>query len=222
MAVADHAGLALEQSQRDDAAAAGAQAQELRLAAMMLLAEALDLRDPSTARHARMVGRYARETAVALGLEPSRVERVHAAGVLHDLGKLAIADAILHKPGPLTDAEWDEMRRHPEVGAQILEHGGMHDIADWVRAHHERIDGCGYPAGLGGSEISLEARILAVADAYEAMVADRPYRGRMSAELAREELMRCSGSQFDPVVVRAFLEALDGQITDEEQLERVA
>jgi diguanylate cyclase (GGDEF)-like protein len=221
MAVADHAGLALEQSQRDDDAA-GAQAQELRLAAMMLLAEALDLRDPSTARHARMVGRYARETAVALGLEPSHVERVHAAGVLHDLGKLAIADAILHKPGPLTDAEWDEMRRHPEVGAQILEHGGMHDIADWVRAHHERIDGCGYPAGLGGSEISLEARILAVADAYEAMVADRPYRGRMSAELAREDLMRCSGSQFDPVVVRAFLEALDGQITDEEQLERVA
>jgi HD-GYP domain-containing protein (c-di-GMP phosphodiesterase class II) len=136
--------------------------------------------------------------------------------VLHDLGKLGIADAILHKPGPLDEAEWREMRRHPEVGARILEHAGMRDIAVWVKAHHERIDGRGYPDGLTGAEISLEARILAVADAYEAMVADRPYRAGMTSDLACAELLRCAGSQFDPDVVGAFLRALEGEHRDAE------
>ena len=174
----------------------------------MLLAETLDLRDPSTALHSTTVGQFARDTALALGLAPGHVMRVHAAGVLHDLGKLGIADAILHKPGPLDDSEWREMRRHPEVGARILEHAGMHDIASWVRAHHERVDGQGYPAGLPGSRISLEARILAVADAYEAMTTDRPYRSGMGSELARAELRRCAGTQFDTRVVDAFLSAI--------------
>ena len=220
MAVADHAGLALEQAQREGES--GGQSQELRLAALMLLAETLDMRDPGTAKHARMVGRFARDTALALGLEPGRVERIYAAGVLHDLGKLGIADAILHKPGPLTEEEWKEMRRHPGVGAQILEHGGMFDIADWVRAHHERFDGEGYPERLSGLAISLEARILAVADAYEAMVADRPYRAGMRPEEARAELRRCAGSQFDPEVVEAFLAALDGDSASAGELARVA
>jgi HD-GYP domain-containing protein (c-di-GMP phosphodiesterase class II) len=174
---------------------------------MLLLAEALDMRDPSTARHSYTVGRYARATAVALGLVADRVDRVHAAGVLHDLGKVGISDAILHKPGALTEAEWVEMKRHPGIGAQILSHAGMLDIAEWVGAHHERIDGQGYPDGLRGDEISLEARILAVADAYEAMIAERCYRPAMSEEAARAELLRCSGTQFDPVVVSAFLAA---------------
>src|SRR6202007_3294290 len=113
----------------------------------------MDRPDPTTARHSRTVGAYAERTAEALGLAPDRVERIYAAGVLHDLGKLGIADAILHKPGPLTEEEWREMRRHPGVGAQILEHGGMFDIADWVRAHHERLDGRGYPERLSGSAI---------------------------------------------------------------------
>jgi diguanylate cyclase (GGDEF)-like protein len=205
VAVADHAGLALEHSMHDGAAA---EQREPRLAAMLLLAEALDMRDPSTARHSYTVGRYARATAIALGLPPERVDRIHAAGVLHDLGKVGIGDAILHKPGPLTDSEWVEMKRHPGIGAQILRHAGMADIAAWVGAHHERIDGGGYPSGLTGSEISLEARILAVADAYEAMIADRPYRDGMPEEDARAELMRCAGTQFDPQVVAAFLKAM--------------
>ena len=216
MAVADHAGLALEQVQRDGEAARG-ESPELRLAAMMLLAETLDMPDPSTAQHSRTVGRYARQTAVQLGLAGHRVERIHAAGVLHDLGKLGIADGILHKPGPLTDGEWREMRRHPEMGAQILDHAGMPDIAAWVRAHHERIDGYGYPHGLSGASISLEARILAVADAYEAMIAMRSYRPSMSPQDARVELLRCSGTQFDPMVVEAFVRALDA---GDEQAER--
>lgn len=215
MAVVDHAGLALEQCQRD-AETSRQQSHELRLAAVLLLAETLDMRDPSTARHARTVGRFASETAAALGLPDERVERIQAAGVLHDLGKLGIADAILHKPGPLTDEEWREMRRHPEVGARILEHAGLRDIARWVGQHHERIDGQGYPLGLAGEEISLEARILAVADAYEAMISDRPYRTGMSVEDARGELLRCRGTQFDQRVVEAFL----GTLPDMGKLER--
>ncbi len=211
MAVADHAGLALEQAQwaSDETDAVREQSHELRLAAAMLLAETLDLRDAGTAAHSRTVGAYARKTAKALGLTPERVERIHAAGVLHDLGKLGIADAILYKPGALDDAEWKEIMRHPEIGARILEHAGMWDIAPWVRAHHERIDGRGYPMGLAGDEIPLEARILAVADAYEAMIADRPYRAGMPAAQACAELRRCAGGQFDPVIVDALLRALD-------------
>jgi diguanylate cyclase (GGDEF)-like protein len=214
MAVADHAGLALEQAQRHGPRAEPGT--EVRLTAMLLLAEALDLRDTSTAQHSQTVGRYAREIALALGLPADRVERIHAAGVLHDLGKVGIADAILHKPTRLTEAEWKEMKRHPGIGAQILRHAGMHDLADWVGAHHERLDGLGYPSGLLATEIPLEARILAVADAYEAMVADRCYRPGMSGAEARTELVRCAGTQFDPAVVNAFLSGAPGLEVGEE------
>jgi HD-GYP domain-containing protein (c-di-GMP phosphodiesterase class II) len=191
--------------------AARQQSHELRLAAVLLLAETLDMRDPSTARHARTVGRFASRTAKALGLCSERVERIQAAGILHDLGKLGIADAILHKPGPLDEDEWREIRRHPDVGARILEHAGMHDIAVWVGQHHERMDGGGYPLGLPGDEICLEARILSVADAYEAMIVDRPYRKGMPDDEARAELIRCAGSQFDLQVVEAFLSTLEDE-----------
>jgi diguanylate cyclase (GGDEF)-like protein len=210
MSVADHAALGLEQIRRGAAttAAVREQSDELRIAAVMLLAETLDLRDPGTARHSRTVGAFARQTALALGLTDERVDRIHAAGVLHDLGKLGIADAILFKPGPLTDAEWREIRRHPEVGARILENAGLTEIAGWVRAHHERIDGAGYPDALCGDEIALEGRILAVCDAYEAMIAQRPYKAGMPPQDACAELRRCSGTQFDPEVVTAFIETL--------------
>jgi HD-GYP domain-containing protein (c-di-GMP phosphodiesterase class II) len=211
MAVAEQAGLAVEQAQRDAAGEGGARERspELRLAAVMLLAETLDLRDATTARHSRAVGAYAGQIAVELGLAPDRVERIQAAGLLHDLGKLGIADAILHKAGALEEPEWTEIHRHPEIGARILEHAGIADIAGWVRAHHERIDGRGYPNGLRGAEIPLEASILSVAGAYEAMVAGRPYRPALPAADAREELVRCAGTQFDATVVDAFLAALD-------------
>jgi diguanylate cyclase (GGDEF)-like protein len=217
MAVAAQAGLAVERAQLEAAGddAAREQSAELRLAAVMLLAETLDLRDAGTAQHSRTVGTYARRIAVALDLTLDRVERIHAAGVVHDLGKLGIADAILHKPGGLDDTEWKEIQRHPEIGARILEHAGLADIAGWVRAHHERVDGRGYPIGLRACEIPLEARILAVADAYEAMVADRPYRAGMPPIEAREELVRCAGAQFDAGVVEAFLAALEEELAGE-------
>jgi diguanylate cyclase (GGDEF)-like protein/putative nucleotidyltransferase with HDIG domain len=188
----------------DDVGGAGSE----QLAAAMLLAETLDLRDVSTARHSQTVGRYAEEIARELGLPGERVERIRAAGVLHDVGKLGVADAVLQKPGALTDDEWADMRRHPELGARILDHANLRDISGWVLAHHERLDGRGYPHGLAGETIPLEARILAVADAYEAMTADRPYRAGLGHDAARAELCACSGTQFDPRVVQAFLRVL--------------
>jgi diguanylate cyclase (GGDEF)-like protein len=182
-----------------------------QLAAAMLLAETLDLRDVSTARHSQTVGRYAEGIARAIGLPEERVQRIRAAGVLHDIGKLGVADAVLQKPGALTDDEWADMRRHPELGARILDHANLRDISGWVLAHHERIDGRGYPHRLAGEAIPLEARILAVADAYEAMTADRPYRDALGHDAARAELEQCAGSQFDPDVVAAFLRALSAR-----------
>ena len=180
-----------------------------QLAAAMLLAETLDLRDVGTARHSETVGRYAEQIARAMGWDPARVARVRAAGILHDIGKLGISDAILHKPGRLDAAEWEEMERHPELGARILEHANLRDIASWVLAHHERVDGAGYPRGVAGDEIPVEARILAVADAYEAMTADRPYRRALPTAVARGQLEAGAGTQFDAGVVAAFLTILE-------------
>jgi diguanylate cyclase (GGDEF)-like protein/putative nucleotidyltransferase with HDIG domain len=180
-----------------------------QLAAALLLAETLDLRDVATARHSLTVGAYAERTARRLSLAPDRVERIRVAGLLHDIGKLGVSDAILQKPGPLTEAEWAEIRRHPELGARILDHANLRDVAGWVRGHHERIDGGGYPDGFAGEAIPLESRILAVADAYEAMTAHRSYRRALDAATARAELERTSGTQFDATVVKAFLLALD-------------
>jgi diguanylate cyclase (GGDEF)-like protein/putative nucleotidyltransferase with HDIG domain len=179
-----------------------------QLAAAILLAETLDLRDVGTAQHSTTVARLAEQTARRLDWPAARVERVHAAGALHDIGKLGIADAILHKPGALDDDEWREIRRHPEIGARILEHANLPDIAAWIRAHHERVDGRGYPDGLAGAAIPVEARVLAVADAYEAMTADRPYRRSLSPAAAEAELRRGAGTQFDAEIVEALLAAL--------------
>jgi diguanylate cyclase (GGDEF)-like protein/putative nucleotidyltransferase with HDIG domain len=178
---------------------------ELHLATVLTLADALDLRDGATARHSVTVSHYATAMAEALGLDARRTERIRLAGLLHDIGKIAIPDAILRKPGPLEDDEWREMRRHPELGARMLNGPGLQDIRAWVLAHHERPDGRGYPRGLRGDAIPLEAAILAAADAYEAMTADRPYRRSIGEAAARAELRRHAGTQFDAHVVRAFL-----------------
>jgi HD-GYP domain-containing protein (c-di-GMP phosphodiesterase class II) len=125
------------------------------------------------------------------------------------VGKVGVSNGLLCKAGPLDDEEWREMRTHPEIAARLLAGPDFEDLAAWILAHHERIDGSGYPAGLAGDEIPLEARILAVADAYEAMTADRAYSAALGDDAAREELLAASGAQFDGDVVRAFLHALD-------------
>jgi putative nucleotidyltransferase with HDIG domain len=180
-------------------------------AAAMLLAETLDLRDVATARHSETVGRYAERIAAELGLAPDQVERVRVAGVLHDIGKLGISDAVLLKPGRLEPHEWQEIKRHPELGARILEHANLRDVASWVLSHHERVDGTGYPRELARTLIPLEGRILAVADAYEAMTADRPYRRALTEPEARAELRRGAGTQFDPDVIAAFERVLSAR-----------
>ncbi len=121
------------------------------------------------------------------------------------MGKIGVQDDVLRKPGPLDAAEWVEMRKHPELGARIVEAAGLREIAEWVLAHHERPDGNGYPHALSGDQIPLEARILAVADAYEAMTADRPYRRSIGKAKALAELERGASTQFDSDVVRAFV-----------------
>lgn len=179
----------------------GSQAQ---IATMLSLAEALDLRDAGTALHSQTVGRLCEQMALELGLPKDRVERVRLAGILHDIGKIGVPDAILRKPGPLDEEELFQMRRHPEVCARLLGAGELEDIRSWVIAHHERVDGKGYPAGLKGDEIPLEAAILAVGDAFEAMTTDRVYRPAIGEVAARKELHECAGTQFDPRVVEAM------------------
>jgi len=176
-----------------------------QVTAVLVLAETLDLRDSGTARHSQTVGRYCELIAARLDLCPEHVERIRLAGLLHDIGKIGVPDPILRKPGPLTDADWAEMRKHPELGARILSGANLDDLAGWVLAHHERPDGRGYPGGLVDDEIPLEAKILSVADAFEAMTADRPYRSALPTEEALAELRRGAGSQFDGAVVDAFL-----------------
>jgi diguanylate cyclase (GGDEF)-like protein len=190
------------------APAAGRGVDEVQLATLLSLAEALDLRDTGTADHARTVGRYCSLIAEELGLPEERVRRVEVAGILHDVGKVGLPEAILQKKGPLAKSEKAEIRTHPEIGGQILSGRGLEDLRDWVMAHHERPDGSGYPKGLRGEEIPLEAKILAVADAYEAMTADRVYRSAMSVKAARGELLRCARTQFDSRVVAAFMAVL--------------
>ena len=179
------------------------------LSAMLVLAEAVDLRDAGSPAHSDTVGRYAEVIAAELGLDEDRVERVKLAGILHDIGKVGVPDSVLQKAGPLDEGEWEEIRKHCELGSRLLNGAGLEDIAHWVLAHHERPDGTGYPAGLSGSEIPPEARILAVADAYEAMVGDRTYRMAIGPDQARLELENGAGTQFDPLVVAAFLRFLE-------------
>jgi diguanylate cyclase (GGDEF)-like protein len=172
------------------------------------LARAVDARDAYTGEHSAEVGELAARIAGRMGLPSDETELLRLAGSLHDVGKLAIPEDILRKPGPLSEAERIVLERHPQIGFRMLDSLGVEPVATWVLHHHERWDGSGYPNRLAGSEIPLGARILFVADAYDAMTTDRVYRGRLSDTAAVRELERCAGTQFDPEVVRAFKEEL--------------
>ena len=174
---------------------------------MQVLCRALDMRDSDTQGHSQRVAQLAGKVARQLNLPDNDVKRIEQAAALHDIGKIGVADAILSKPGALSEDEWAEMRRHPSLGHQMLDQiEGLSEVAEIVYSHHERFDGRGYPRGLGGDALPLGARIFAVVDTYDAITSDRPYRRARRHEEAMEEILRNSGTQFDPRAVAAFLE----------------
>jgi diguanylate cyclase (GGDEF)-like protein/putative nucleotidyltransferase with HDIG domain len=183
-----------------------------RFRAAASLARAVDSRDAYTGSHSERVATFAAEIASQLGLPAEEVELTRLAGSLHDLGKLAIPEEILRKPAALSDAERLVLERHPQIGYRMLESLGVDPIADWVLHHHERWDGHGYPDGLAADRIPLGARIIFVADAFDAMTSDRLYRAALSYDESMAELERCAGTQFDPEIVHAFLARIGAQI----------
>ncbi len=179
-----------------------------RFRAAASLAKAVDARDTYTGSHSTRVAELGAWIAARLGLDAEQIELTRLAGSLHDLGKLAIPEEILRKPGPLTPPERLVVERHSQIGYRMLESLEVDPVADWVLHHHERWDGTGYPNGLAGEEIPLGARIIFVADAYDAMTSDRAYRGRLTPQEAVAELERCAGTQFDPEIVSVFAREL--------------
>lgn len=171
------------------------------------LAGAIDAKDPYTKGHSTSVSRYAEALARAVNLPENEVERIKIGALLHDVGKIGIPESVLKKPGKLTDEEWEIMKQHPTIGAEkvLAPNEALRDLIPIVKYHHERIDGRGYPEGLKGNEIPLEARIVSVADAYHALVSDRPYRKGMPIEKACAILREGAGVQWDSDLVRQFI-----------------
>lgn len=170
------------------------------------LVSALDLRDSETQWHSRRVGRYARRLAEEMGVAGRELDDIERGATLHDLGKIGVRDAVLLKPGPLDESEWVEMKRHPLLGYEILKNIGFLAKARLIPLHHqERWDGLGYPSGLVGDQICLGARVFAVVDTYDAITSNRPYRKARSYDVARDEIAKWAGRQFDPSVVEVWL-----------------
>lgn len=177
-----------------------------QLETMLALSKALEARKLYPEGYAQQITNLSEQIALNVGYPPETLETVHWAALLHDIGKLGIPDRVLKNPGPLTSEEWAVVRKHPQIGAEIVINvSNLMDVAELVQDHHERWDGTGYPNGISGEEIPLGARIIAVADAYTAMINHRVYRSARTPDEATAELERCSGTIFDPGVVRAFL-----------------
>ena len=175
-------------------------------ATLAALSSALDVRDTETEGHARRVVRYMELIAEGLQVPTEQHATLRRGALLHDIGKIGVPDHILRKPGPLTENEWYTMKTHPDLGAKIIANVPfLEAVAVIIRAHHERWDGNGYPEGLAGEQIPLGARIFAVADSFDAMTSDRPYRRGRPLDEALAEIERCAGTQFDPQVATAFL-----------------
>lgn len=189
------------------------QRNKLLLESIKALSAAMGTRELHTAQHCERMTDSALMIADSLGLSEADRSTLELAAYMHDVGKIGISDAILMKPDKLSDAEWAEMKAHPDIGSEIL--SNIEESADLsliIRHHHERMDGTGYPHGLSGEQIPLLSRILAIADAYDAMTSDRPYRPRMSKAQAQKQLMEGAGAQFDKELVDVFLNQTKAQI----------
>jgi len=204
-------------SQTADAAAiaissrlAHEQREAANFGAVRSLAMAVEAKDKYTRGHSERVALYAVQIAERLGIGPDEIEVIERAAIMHDIGKIGVPESVIRKPDRLTEAEFAHIRRHPEAGERIVAHlAFMADGLATIRGHHERLDGSGYPDGLAGDEIGISARIVAVADSYDAMTSERPYRAAMTYAEAVAELRRCAGNELDPRCVEALVEALE-------------
>jgi HD-GYP domain-containing protein (c-di-GMP phosphodiesterase class II) len=179
------------------------------LTTVQLMAAAIETRDPYTGGHVERVATFSVATGSELDWQTDQLEMLELGALLHDVGKIGVEDRVLRKPGTLDDEEWAQMRLHPEIGARILEAVAfLRSVSDCALRHHERYDGRGYPGGLAGDLIPVEARVIAVADTFDAMTSDRPYRRGLPTHVAIEEIERHTGTQFDSAVVAAFLRAV--------------
>jgi len=184
----------------------------LQVSLLSAILRTLDLRDRMTARHSAAVARYSRELAAAAGMPEEQQDLAHTAGLLHDIGKFILPDHILKGNTQLTEADWAEIRRHPHEGARIVSQVDHYQpVGEVILAHHERIDGLGYPRGLAGDEIPEIARLIAVVDCYDAMTARDSYRRPIGSDEAIIELRRVSGSQLDPRFVELFIGMLENR-----------
>jgi len=174
---------------------------------LRVLTGAIEARDPYTRGHSSRVTALAEVVARRLGWSEEKLASLRIGGPLHDIGKLGVSDEVLRKEGRLDDGEIAQIREHPKIGARmLLRMAALREAIPYVLYHHERWDGHGYPSGKAGEEIPIEARVLAVADAFDAMTSDRPYRRALSRTEALAEVERCAGTQFDPEIARLFLE----------------
>jgi polar amino acid transport system substrate-binding protein len=177
--------------------------------AVRALEAAVEAGGAAAVERSERVGTIATAIAARLGLAASAIEQIAIASRLHDVGMSAIPEAIVSKLGPLTSAEMAEVKRHPEAGEKLVAEAGMPELARWIRHHHERWDGNGYPDGLSGPQIPIESRILAIADALAAMTAERPHRSAMGTEMASLEIKASAGTQFDPGIARIVIALLE-------------
>lgn len=196
---------------------------KLTFQAIMAIAKTVDAKDKYTRQHSTRVAKYSREIATRSGqFCEEQIEIIYRTALLHDIGKIGIPDAVLNKPGRLTDEEFDIMKKHTTIGANILVDVTLiKDVDKGAKYHHERYDGRGYPQGLAGEEIPIVARIVGVADAYDAMTSDRAYRKRLDAEIVKSELIKGRGAQFDPVFCDIMLGIMEDGIEfpDEDNVE---
>lgn len=184
--------------------------EKLSLQAMLTLAQTIDAKDKYTKGHSTRVARYSKKLAIKLGLSEAEQDTIYFMGLLHDIGKIGIPDSIINKPHKLTDEEFAIIKRHPEIGYDILKNiAEIPNIESGARWHHERMDGKGYPDGLKGDEIPMLVRIISVADAYDAMTSRRSYRDILPQSFIREELIAGKEKQFDPKIVDAMIELID-------------
>ena len=172
-----------------------------------LILRIANVKNPKIEAHSRRVSLMCQRTGIAMGLTEAEISKLKISGLLHDIGKIAIDNSILDKPGRLNNQEWNEIKRHSYIGYRILNNmPGMNEVAEYILYHHERLDGTGYPRGLKQEEIPLLSRIITVADAYDAMTSERKYRKVLDKNMAVEELIKNKGTQFDSHIVDVFIE----------------